>query len=158
MLSLPVANSPHGPGEFDYGSPPIPDARISALNLEHDDLGFAIDALAAANTHDDLMFARLKKRRLQIRDEIAARVAARMRDASDAALSIFPGDTDMGASAPPAMAEAAPQSAAGSFVFGVLAILSVLLVLMVGGSEMVDDLNQTIAQIYLLSLLVAANG
>jgi len=81
MLSLPIANSPLGLGELD-GANPIPLARISALSLEHDDLDAAIDALAGATVADALTLARLKKRRLQIRDEIAGLTAALMRDIS----------------------------------------------------------------------------
>ena len=74
MLSLPAANSPHG--QSDRNAPPIPQARISALGVEHDDLDSAIDALIKANTLDGLIIARLKKRKLKIRDEIAGLLAA----------------------------------------------------------------------------------
>ncbi|MES2293867.1 MAG: YdcH family protein [Pseudomonadota bacterium] len=51
-------------------------ARISILGVEHDDLDAAIDALIQANTCDDLIIARLKRRKLHIRDEIAGLAAA----------------------------------------------------------------------------------
>lgn len=160
MLSLPVANDPHGFGEVDCGAHPIPQARISALSIEHHDLDSVIDALARANTPDDLIIARFKKRRLQIRDEIAGIVvAAQTRDTLGEAIPDFQSDADIDAPAPQAMAmaAAAPKSG-GSFVFGVFVTLSVLLMLALGWSDMVDSLNQTLAQIYLLSLLAAANG
>lgn len=46
-------------------------ARLEALKLEHRDLDAAIAALAAGTTTDQLRFARLKKRKLRLRDEIA---------------------------------------------------------------------------------------
>jgi hypothetical protein len=169
MLSLPVANSPHGLGELDCSAHPIPHARISALRIEHDDLDSAVDALVAANTHDDLIIARLKKRRLQIRDEIAAIMAwGQMRDAGtpDEAIPVFERDAnidaDIDALGPDAMSAmvAAPRPGGGSFVFGVFVTLLAMLVLVLGlgWSEIVDSVNQTLAQIYLLSFLAAANG
>src|SRR5579863_9250965 len=98
MLSLPVANGPQGLGEFDCSARPISHARISALSIEHDDLASAIDALVNANTHDELIVARLKKKRLQIRDEIAGLVAGvQMRDAPDAAIPALQRDANMDA-------------------------------------------------------------
>jgi hypothetical protein len=80
MLSLPVTDGPHGLGELGRSAHQIPDARICALSIEHDDLDAAIDALIHGSTHDGLAIARLKKRKLQIRDEIAGIVAeAQMR-------------------------------------------------------------------------------
>jgi hypothetical protein len=46
-------------------------ARLSVLRMEHRDLDAAIVALAAAPVADQLQFARLKKRKLRLRDEIA---------------------------------------------------------------------------------------
>ena len=46
-------------------------ARLEVLRVEHRDLDAAIVALAAAPVTDQLQFARLKKRKLRIRDEIA---------------------------------------------------------------------------------------
>ena len=45
-------------------------ARIIQLEIEHRDLDTAIDALAAVPGHDELQARRLKKQRLQLRDEI----------------------------------------------------------------------------------------
>ena len=45
--------------------------RIEALRMEHRDLDAAIDALRAAGSADQLQIARLKKRKLKLRDEIA---------------------------------------------------------------------------------------
>lgn len=47
-------------------------ARLDVMRIEHRDLDDAIAALALASTRDQLQMARLKKRKLRIRDEIAA--------------------------------------------------------------------------------------
>jgi hypothetical protein len=46
-------------------------ARLHALSEEHRDLDVAIDALARSATADMLQIARLKKRKLRLKDEIA---------------------------------------------------------------------------------------
>jgi hypothetical protein len=45
--------------------------RLNALREEHRDLDFAIDALRATPGSDQLQLARLKRRKLRFRDEIA---------------------------------------------------------------------------------------
>lgn len=45
--------------------------RIEALRTEHRDLDAAIDALRGTGSADQLQLARLKKRKLRLRDEIA---------------------------------------------------------------------------------------
>jgi hypothetical protein len=45
--------------------------RLEALRIEHRDLDAAIDALGAAASVDQLQIARLKKRRLKLKDQIA---------------------------------------------------------------------------------------
>lgn len=45
--------------------------RIEVLRTEHRDLDAAIDALREQNSVDQLQIARLKKRKLRLRDEIA---------------------------------------------------------------------------------------
>ena len=45
--------------------------RIAQLEIEHRDLDAAIAALSATTGHDQLLTARLKKRKLLLRDEIA---------------------------------------------------------------------------------------
>lgn len=45
--------------------------RIELLQLEHRDLDMAIEALAQAAARDQLQLARLKKRKLLLRDEIS---------------------------------------------------------------------------------------
>lgn len=45
--------------------------RLSALKIEHRDLDAAIDALVAAGSPDQLQIARLKKRKLSLKDQIA---------------------------------------------------------------------------------------
>lgn len=44
--------------------------RLEALRIEHRDLDAAIDALTAADSNDQLQIARLKKRKLKLRDQI----------------------------------------------------------------------------------------
>ena len=45
--------------------------RLEMLRIEHRDLDAAIDALTAAGSIDQLQIARLKKRKLLLKDEIA---------------------------------------------------------------------------------------
>lgn len=44
--------------------------RLEALRIEHRDLDAAIDALSAAGPIDQLQIARLKKRKLRLKDQI----------------------------------------------------------------------------------------
>lgn len=46
-------------------------ARLDGLRTEHRDLDAAIAALATAGVPDQLRLARLKKRKLRLKDEIA---------------------------------------------------------------------------------------
>lgn len=55
-----------------------PDARLHLLRTEHDDLDAAIAALALSGNADDLIITRLKKRKLHLKDEIAALLAPAM--------------------------------------------------------------------------------
>ena len=43
---------------------------LAALRIEHRDLDAAIEALTAAGSTDQLQIARLKKRKLRLRDQI----------------------------------------------------------------------------------------
>ena len=45
--------------------------RLEMLRIEHRDLDAAIDALSLAGPADQLQVARLKKRKLKLRDQIA---------------------------------------------------------------------------------------
>ncbi|MBK6802119.1 DUF465 domain-containing protein [Novosphingobium sp.] len=45
--------------------------RLEMLRIEHRDLDAAIDALSAAGSIDQLQIARLKKRKLKLKDQIA---------------------------------------------------------------------------------------
>ena len=45
--------------------------RLANLRIEHRDLDAAIDALTAAGSTDQLQIARLKKRKLFLKDQIA---------------------------------------------------------------------------------------
>lgn len=46
--------------------------QLQALRIEHRDLDAAIDALSLAGAGDQLQIARLKKRKLKLRDQIAS--------------------------------------------------------------------------------------
>ena len=46
-------------------------ARLAMLRTEHRDLDTAIDALRGMASRDQLQLARLKKRKLRLKDEIA---------------------------------------------------------------------------------------
>ena len=45
--------------------------RLEMLRIEHRDLDAAIDALSAAGSIDQLQIARLKKRKLKLKDQIS---------------------------------------------------------------------------------------
>ena len=45
--------------------------RLEMLRIEHRDLDAAIDALTGAGAADQLQLARLKKRKLRLKDQIA---------------------------------------------------------------------------------------
>ena len=45
--------------------------RLEVLRIEHRDLDAAIDALTGAGAQDQLQIARLKNRKLRIRDQMA---------------------------------------------------------------------------------------
>ena len=47
-----------------------PESRLAVLRTEHRDLDSAIEALSAKSTSDDVQLARLKKRKLRLKDEI----------------------------------------------------------------------------------------
>jgi hypothetical protein len=57
-----------------------PDATLHFLKIEHDDLDAAIAALSLSGNADDLVITRLKKRKLQIKDEIAAILTTTLSD------------------------------------------------------------------------------
>ena len=46
-------------------------AKLAELVQEHRDLDAAITALVASGTHDQIQLSRLKKRKLQLKDQIA---------------------------------------------------------------------------------------
>jgi len=53
------------------GAAPDPGARLTWLRTEHRDLDAAIDSLERTVASDQLQLARLKKRKLRLKDEIA---------------------------------------------------------------------------------------
>jgi hypothetical protein len=61
-----VVNPPRAPGESARNAP-----RLGALRLEHRDLDVAIERLQSDIEADELAVKRLKKRKLQLKDQIA---------------------------------------------------------------------------------------
>jgi hypothetical protein len=57
-----------------------PASRLAALRMEHRDLDVAIDALRSMAAPDQLQLARLKKRKLRLKDEIAVLEDMRLPD------------------------------------------------------------------------------
>jgi hypothetical protein len=57
--------------EANHSAAQDPEARLAVLRTEHRDLDSAIDALSGMTTSDDVQLARLKKRKLRLKDEIA---------------------------------------------------------------------------------------
>lgn len=45
--------------------------KLGQLKLEHHDLDVAINALMESNGHDQLQLARMKRRKLMLKDQIA---------------------------------------------------------------------------------------
>jgi hypothetical protein len=60
-------------------TPLAADARLHQLHTEHADLDAAVTVLGLSGNADDLLVTRLKKRKLQIKDEIAALLSAAIR-------------------------------------------------------------------------------
>lgn len=56
----------------DVGDDAALATRLETLRVEHRDLDAAIGALAEGGASDQLQLMRLKKRKLRLRDEIAA--------------------------------------------------------------------------------------
>ena len=57
--------------DTQYSDARDPASRLAALRIEHRDLDNAIDALRNMASPDQLQIARLKKRKLRLKDEIA---------------------------------------------------------------------------------------
>ena len=57
----------------DYGEDPdlLVEQKLAALRQEHQDLDSAVQAIEAQTLPDQLLIARLKKRKLVLRDQIA---------------------------------------------------------------------------------------
>jgi hypothetical protein len=56
--------------EGSHSAAQDPESRLAVLRTEHRDLDSAIEALSTMNTSDDVQLARLKKRKLRLKDEI----------------------------------------------------------------------------------------
>jgi hypothetical protein len=59
------------PMEGNHSAAQDPEARLAVLRTEHRDLDSAIEALRRMAASDDIQLARLKKRKLRLKDEIA---------------------------------------------------------------------------------------
>ncbi len=57
--------------EGSHSAAQDPESRLAVLRTEHRDLDTAIDALGLMAASDDVQLARLKKRKLRLKDEIA---------------------------------------------------------------------------------------
>ena len=57
--------------EGNHSAAQDPESRLAVLRTEHSDLDSAIDALRTMTASDDIQLARLKKRKLRLKDEIA---------------------------------------------------------------------------------------
>ena len=65
---------PGGDGTSAGGSPVSEEEmrkKLAGLRVEHRDLDAAIDALTLSGSQDQLQIARLKKRKLRLRDQIS---------------------------------------------------------------------------------------
>lgn len=62
---------PDGPGAASDPDEAVLRRRLATLKIEHQDLDASVAALAAQATVDQIRVARLKKRKLALRDEIA---------------------------------------------------------------------------------------
>ena len=56
--------------EGNHSAAQDPESRLAVLRTEHRDLDSAIEALSAMAASDDIQLARLKKRKLRLKDEI----------------------------------------------------------------------------------------
>jgi hypothetical protein len=56
--------------EGNHSAAQDPETRLAILRTEHRDLDSAIEALSAMAASDDIQLARLKKRKLRLKDEI----------------------------------------------------------------------------------------
>jgi hypothetical protein len=56
--------------EGNHSAAQDPESRLAILRTEHRDLDSAIEALSAMAASDDIQLARLKKRKLRLKDEI----------------------------------------------------------------------------------------
>jgi hypothetical protein len=72
MLSLDTTTTLRSNGDIPANTDWAPDSRLAALCTAHDDLDAAITALLQTGLSDALLLTRLKKRKLQLKDEIAA--------------------------------------------------------------------------------------
>jgi hypothetical protein len=67
---IPRRDGPPGFGRLQVNEEELK-KRLEMLRIEHRDLDAAIDALSTAGTTDQLQMARLKKRKLKLKDQIA---------------------------------------------------------------------------------------
>lgn len=72
LAQTPVLPAPALPANDHVPPAPPLNPHLAALLEEHGDLDGAIAALLAGGCRDDMQITRLKKRKLHLRDEIAA--------------------------------------------------------------------------------------
>jgi hypothetical protein len=68
--TIPGRDGPPGLGRLRVNEEELK-KRLEMLRIEHRDLDAAIDALSTAGAADQLQMARLKKRKLKLKDQIA---------------------------------------------------------------------------------------
>src|SRR4051812_25499298 len=72
FIVLAISGEERGrPMEGNHSAAQDPESRLAVLRTEHRDLDSAIDALRTMTASDDIQLARLKKRKLRLKEEIA---------------------------------------------------------------------------------------
>lgn len=112
-----------------------PATTLRDLSAWHDDLDLAIGALVETGHYDDLALARLKKRKLQIRDEMAG-VAARVQ-AEPAAES---GEQPAAATEAPFVPAAARGPGTASGLLMILAVMASVWVVLEAVTESASEI------------------
>jgi len=131
-----------------------PAIRLRTLSAWHDDLDLAIGALVESGHYDDLALSRLKKRKLQIRDEMAGVTAQGDGEPVPApAGDATPADRVAVQPAMPQITAQRPGATSGlatlfAFAVGAWAILEV----------MTDSASEIYTGLLILALLGASGG
>jgi hypothetical protein len=141
LIDMPRTDQPADPADY-----------LRDLSAWHDDLDLAIGALVTSGGYDELTIARLKKRKLQIRDEMLA-VEADARLQPEPVCDVNAG-TDL---AETATAFAAPVKSPGP-AFALLMLLAIMAGFWAMLDAMTDSASQAYAALLLLAILGAASG